>query len=135
MNPPPEQQGMMEAMEVLAEEGPDCKIVYWKFKMPMMSSRDNVMRIQIVNHEGGRFVICETIEHHSKPVFPGVVRMFVYTRGFIRPGKEAGTHEYTEFTVMNMGGYIPARLLNMVIASETQKEFANMVKFVREKNK
>jgi hypothetical protein len=45
MNPPPEQQGMMEAMDVLEDLGADCKIVYWKMKMPMMSSRDNVMKI------------------------------------------------------------------------------------------
>ena len=110
---------MMEAMDVLVDNGPNDKIVYWKFKMPMMSSRDNVMNIKIVDHEGGRFFVGETVEHPDKPVFPGVVRMFVYTRGFVRPGKEAGTHDYTELTVMNMGGYIPARLLNMVIASET----------------
>ena len=86
----------------------------------MMSSRDNVMKITISDHEGGRFVVCETIEHPERPVYPGVVRMFVYTRGYVRPNKTGlGGHDYTELTVMNMGGYIPARLLNMVIASET----------------
>ena len=120
MNPPPEQQGMMEVMETLVDEGPNCKTMYWKMKMPMMSSRDNVLRLQIVDHEGGRFFVGETVEHPDKPVYPGVVRMFVYTRGYVRPSKDQpNTHDYTELTVMNMGGYIPARLLNMVIASET----------------
>jgi hypothetical protein len=54
----------------------------------------------------------------------------MFTRGFIRPNKEspADTLDYTELSVFNMGGYMPARLLNMVIASETAKDFGNMYK-------
>ena len=88
--------------------------------MPMMSARDNVMKITITDHEGGRFVVCETVEHPSKPVQKGVVRLFLYTRGWIRPSKtEEGSFDYTELSVFNMGGYMPARLLNMVVDSET----------------
>ena len=86
----------------------------------MMSARDNVMKITITDHEDGKFVVCETVEHPDKPVQPGIVRLFLYTRGFVRPSKhEEGSHDYTELSVFNMGGYMPARLLNMVVASET----------------
>lgn len=98
--------------------------------MPMMSARDNVMKITITNHEDGRFVVCETVDHPAKPVQPGIVRMFVYTRGFVRPSKSApGAFDYTELSVFNMGGYMPARLLNMVVASESSREFTNMAKY------
>ena len=128
MNPPPEQQKMIQEMVVLSEEGPYCKIMYWKMKIPMMSSRDNTMKITVTDHEGGRFVVAETVDHPDKPVQPGVVRMFIHTRGYVRPSKTIeGALDYTELSVFNMGGYMPARLLNMVIASETQKEFAVLV--------
>ena len=85
-----------------------------------MSARDNVMKITVSDHNGGKFIVCETIEHPDKPVQSGVVRMFVHARGFVRPSKTVeGALDYTEFSVFNMGGYMPARLLNMVLAAET----------------
>jgi hypothetical protein len=90
-------------------------------KMPLMSNRDNVMKISITDQDGGKFVVAETIERDDCPIIPGVVRMFVYTRGYVRPNKEDPENvlDYTELSVFNMGGYMPARLLNMVVASET----------------
>ena len=130
MNPPPDQQSMMQEQVTLAEDGPDCKTVYWKFKMPMMSARDNVMKITITDHEDGRFVVCETVDHPDKPVQPGIVRMFIYTRGWVRPSKsQQGAFDYTELSVFNMGGYMPAKLLNMVVASEASREFQTMTKY------
>lgn len=104
-------------------------------KMPLMSARDICMRFTYSDQEDGKFFVCETVVRDDCPEVDGVVRMFMYTRGFIRPNKEspADIFDYTEFTVFNMGGYMPARLLNMVVASETQKEFGNMYKYLTNK--
>ena len=128
MNPPPDNSGMVQEMKVIEEISDSCKIMYWRIKMPMMSARDNVMKMTKCTQGDGQFFIVETIERPDYPVIKGVVRMFIYTRGYVRPSKESpsDTLDYTEMTVMNMGGYMPARLLNMVLASEAEKEFRKM---------
>ena len=68
MSPPPEQTAMIQELTILEEISPTCKIMYWKMKMPMMSSRDNIIKLNISDYEGGKFIICETVEHADKPV-------------------------------------------------------------------
>jgi hypothetical protein len=124
MKPPPNVSSMIQEERDIEIIDDMTKVVYWKFKMPLMSARDSCMKITQSNQGDGTFFVCETIERPDVPEVKGVVRMFVYTRGYVRPNKELpDTIDYTEMTVMNMGGYMPARLLNMVLASEREKEF------------
>jgi hypothetical protein len=74
----------------------------------------------------------KTIERENLPEVPNVVRMFAFGRGIVTANKESpeDTIDYTEISFINMKGYFPARLMNMVIASETQKEFGSMYKYL-----
>lgn len=57
--------------------------------------------------------------------------MFLFTRGLIKENKDhPDTIDYTELSYFNLNGYFPARMMNMVIASETKKEFGNMYKYL-----
>lgn len=133
VNPPPGQQAMIKEMRTIEQVDADTKIVYWRFKMPMMSDRDNVISLHQRNNDDGSIYFClKTVERADVPEVPGCVRMFLYTRGIAKPNAESPEDiiDYTEFSYFNMKGYFPARLMNMVIASETQKEFGNMYKYL-----
>jgi hypothetical protein len=70
----------------------------------------------------------KTIKRDDIPEVPGVVRMFLYSRLLLKPCpiSPADTIDYTEISQFNMNGYFPERLMNMIIAAETQREFASM---------
>lgn len=105
--------------------------------MPMMSDRDNVIQIhQSETPDGSEFICLKTVERDDVPEVPGVVRMFMFTRGMVSINKESpdDTVDYTEITYFNLNGYFPARLMNMIIAGETKKEFDNMYKYLLKQN-
>ena len=82
--------------------------------------------------ENGDWVCLKTIVRDDVPEVKGVVRMFLYSRGLVSINKESpeDTVDYTEVSYFNLNGYFPARLMNMVIASETKKEFSAMHKYL-----
>ena len=45
MKPPPGQSSMIQEEKDIEIIDDNTKIVYWKFKMPLMSARDNCMKI------------------------------------------------------------------------------------------
>lgn len=118
MNPPPSQQAMIKEMRTLEEIDENTKIVYWRFKMPMMSERDNVISLHKRKLDDGSVYFCvKTVERADTPEVKGIVRMFLYTRGLMKPNPEdPSAIDYTELSFFNMKGYFPARLMNMVIA-------------------
>ena len=133
LNPPPDQMAMMKEMRDIEQIDDQTKVVYWRFKMPMMSDRDNVMQIhQSETDDGSEFICLKTVVRDDVPEVPGCVRMFMFTRGMVSVNKESpdDTIDYCEITYFNMNGYFPARLMNMVIAGETKKEFGNMYKYL-----
>lgn len=137
LNPPPGQQQMIKEQRTIERIDENTTIDYWRFKMPMMSDRDNVMSIhQSLTPDGSEFLYIKTVERDDCPPVPGVVRMFLFTRGLVSINKESpeDTIDYTEISYFNLNGYFPARLMNMVIAGETQKEFQNMYTYLLKQN-
>ena len=58
--------------------------------------------------------------------------MYMHVSGMMRERKdEPNTFDYTEFDVLDMGGYIPARLMNMVMASSIKSEFRKFYDTIR----
>ena len=112
---------MMKELRDIEQIDKDTKVVYWRFKMPMMTDRDNVIQIHNREIDGKEFFVVKTVERDDVPEVPGVVRMFMNSRGLISINKESpdDTIDYTELSYFNLKGYFPARLMNMVIASET----------------
>ena len=84
-NPIKDTAGMILENKVIERIDEDNVIQSFKIKMPMMSARDNVMKLSKKAQDGGIFFTLETVERPEYPVIPGVVRMFIYTRGFVRP--------------------------------------------------
>ena len=128
---------MIKEQRTIERIDENTTIDYWRFKMPMMSDRDNVMSIhQSLTPDGSEFLYIKTVERDDCPPVPGVVRMFLFTRGLVSINKESpeDTIDYTEISYFNLNGYFPARLMNMVIAGETQKEFQNMYTYLLKQN-
>ena len=126
MNPPP--SDLMKETEVLekSDDG-NTATIYWRFAMPMMSDRDNVAKIhQFKQEDGSYFGYCITVDHDKKPAVKNVVRM--YQRIYFTAKDVDGDLHYTEISNFDMKGYMPARLMNMLISSETEKEFDTMYK-------
>lgn len=132
MNPPP--SDMLKEVEVLekSDDG-NTATIYWRFAMPMMSDRDNVAKIhQFKQEDGSYFGYCITVDHDKKPAVKNVVRM--YQRIYFTAKDVDGDMHYTEISNFDMKGYMPARLMNMLISSETEKEFATMYKAMQLKH-
>ena len=127
---------MLKEMKTIEKIDDQTKIMYWRFKMPMMSDRDNVVKqVRMPLSDTEDYVLLETIERDDVPEVPGAVRMFTFIRGYVRDSKEIpGAIDYTEITLFNMRGYFPSRLLNMVISSELNRDMGNMYKHLAAKN-
>ena len=96
--------------------------------MPLMTERDNVIRTTRYDNEDGSVYlqIC-SVERDDVPERAGVVRIFAKIDAFIRRHPSLpNTSIYTCFSLYDMKGYMPAMLLNMVIASEAKKEIEVM---------
>lgn len=73
------------------------------------------------------FAIAKSAEHPDKPPVEGCIRLFFFARlGMKQVGNDL---IYTEYALMNLGGYMPARLLNMTLATENIKNFKGMKKY------
>lgn len=131
-NPPKEKSSMMKEVRTL-EERPDGKVVYWRFKLPLMSDRDNICFIKETKQDDGSlFIQCTTEERDDVPPVKGVVRMYMYVSCWVRP--DASNPElwhFTEIELIDFGGKIPPALLNMALASDGLKEFKTMYNHIR----
>ena len=128
---------MIKECRVLEEDGKDLITMYWRFKMPLMNDRDNILRITREDVEGGKqFVHCVTVERDDTPEIPGVQRMFTQLNGLLAPSAEyPDCLEYTEISYFDIKGSVPARLLNMVIANMAKGEFMNIYESIKKKQK
>jgi hypothetical protein len=80
--------------------------------------------------------MAKTIQRDDFPEVAGVVRMFIFSRLLIKPCPDSpnDTVDYTEFTQFNMNGYFPDRLMNLIVAAETRREFSSMYKHLKSKS-
>ncbi len=75
-----------------------------------------------------------SIEDDRYPVNKNIVRMYQSITGYQRPHPTIPKCLlYTEIDMMDMKGYLPARLLNMVMASAGKAEFEKVYKFIKDK--
>mmetsp|Transcript_15866 Transcript_15866/g.24416 ORF Transcript_15866/g.24416 Transcript_15866/m.24416 type:complete len:106 (+) Transcript_15866:761-1078(+) len=98
--------------------------------MPLISDRDTAFKCQRKYlPDGGQLVFVNSITHDDVPEVKGVVRMTMMVHGYVRKNPEdPNVLDYTEISHFDMKGNMPPRLLNMTIASESQKEFKAMYK-------
>mmetsp|Transcript_8411 Transcript_8411/g.14079 ORF Transcript_8411/g.14079 Transcript_8411/m.14079 type:complete len:182 (-) Transcript_8411:33-578(-) len=128
INPPKSVVSAVKEHRLIEQETENSAVSYWRFNLPLMSDRDNVMRLQTLDlGDGGIFVWCSSCERKDTPLVPGVIRMFQEFYTFVRPSKEdPNITLYTEITYYDMKGSMPAFLLNMTMAEEAVKETRKM---------
>lgn len=77
-NPPLEKTKMIKEMriiETIPEE--NTEYMYWRFKMPMATDRDNVAKIVVHKlPDEAQYFLMTTVERDDTPPVPGVIRMF-----------------------------------------------------------
>lgn len=116
------------------EELPDgTQVKYLRFKVPMMSERDKVFTLKKeLMPDGSLFFSSATIEHPKCPVRPGVVRMYACISHLVQKSTEIeGAYNYTEFEDIDMKGYFPARLMNMIGASTIKTNLGKCYNHIR----
>ena len=72
---------MVKEDRILEKIDKNTHIKYFRMKMPMMSDRDNVLKIHTrALDEKSDFVHLQTVEHPDFPEVPHAVRMFLFLR-------------------------------------------------------
>ena len=131
MNPPPT-KFLKEYRDLEKFDDGSC-IKYMRISMPMMSDRDNVLQVTTKKMDDGTLLTMRTVEHPAMPEVKKVIRMYNHLVLMVKP-KGNNTIMY-DFEYANMKGYLPASLMNMALASETAKEFKNMMNILYAKQK
>ena len=112
-----------------AENSPS--IIYSRSKMPMMSERENLISmVKIPLNDGRTLFLIRSIEHPNYPVTKKAIRMQFYKAScYKQVGEDLHVLEFSNFS---LGGYFPAKLLNMVLANMMAKGVAQFVKKINE---
>ena len=85
-----------------------------------MSDRDQVVRRLVTEQpDGSVLVTIENVEHPDAPEIPGVIRMQMFKA--IRAEQVGNDIHLTDFSSVDMKGYFPKRLLNMMIGTKMPK--------------
>ena len=107
---------------------PDEKIIYSRMSMgKFMSDRDQVIRkMNTPQPDGSILVTVENVEHPDAPEVPGVVRMQMFKA--VKVEQVGEDIHLTDFSSMDMKGYFPMRLMNMMIGSMMPKMLKNQRK-------
>jgi len=110
----------LKLFKMLEEKSANEKVFYILSKVPMMSDRDLVMHFKKEQLTDDKMlVVVKSVEHPQDPKTKGAVRMEQYKASLVETiGKDI---RITEFSNINMRGYFPMRLLNMVMAQAISK--------------
>lgn len=121
-----DEKGMKETnphikeFKLVSDDKNGTKVVYSSSKMPMMTERDNLMKmVKKTLPNGDQTVVISSIEHPDYPERKGIIRMEMFKASLVKQVDK--DISITEFSNFNMKGYFPMRLLNMVMASAVSK--------------
>ena len=98
-------------------EAPGEKIIYKKMSMgKFMSYRDQVIKKVIKEQpDGSTLMTIENVEHEDAPEVPGVIRMQMF-KG-VKIQQVGNDIELSDFSSIDLKGYFPLRLMNMMLAT------------------
>ena len=83
--------------------------------MPLMSDRDNCILFKSIDRADGKMLYeVKTVDHPECPLVKGVIRMTMFKCSLA--WDEGSDLKLIEFSNFDMGGYFPARLMNMAMA-------------------
>lgn len=106
---------------------------YYVMKFPMMTDRDNIVRIKRQPLTADSFYLtAETFDHPDYPPQKKYVRMFQTMQTYVRPNPAVpGNYFYTEISNFDIKGSVPVRLLNMIFPSEAVGEMTMVTKYMQ----
>ena len=135
-NPNVEESAMVKEFRCTHDNGEADRNYYFRFKLPMMTDRDNICNISVDRRENGLiFLTMRSIEHPDFPPLPNVVRNFQNITGIVKPHPSIPKcWDYCEIDQLDMKGSFPSRLFNMIMASSCKAEMEKMYRCVKDKN-
>ena len=114
-------------VETLAKTD-DLSYMEFYFRMKLgyfMSDRDGVVALNRYPLDDGRVLFCQrSIDSPKKPQIDKVLRMEISQFSLIT--QDGTSLRLTEFMNMDMKGYVPAGLLNMVLGAMVAEEYKNL---------
>jgi hypothetical protein len=104
------------------DEGIPTKICS-RFKMPMMSERESLMRMKFEKmtgeHEGKVIFFMHSDEDPAYPVKNDVIRIYMFNGTMF--WEDGDNCRAISFNTFNMGGYFPMRIMNLAFGSMMKK--------------
>lgn len=98
-----------------SEDG-KSKIMYMRSKAPMMSEREILMQSDVKEvGPGQELYLTHSVNRDDKPIKKGLIRMTLYDASLVE--QDGDDLKLIKYSNMDLGGYFPVRLLNMVIAA------------------
>lgn len=111
----------IEETKVL-ESSPNDQVQYWRMKLPLMSRRESLSRLQVADKEDGKFFLVSSCDHPDAPHYEGSVKVFYHERSIMKPNAEdPDILDYEAYMILSLGGFVPARLTNYTVSNETNK--------------
>lgn len=114
---------------------------YWRLTLPLMSDRDTTFRIQVkhldeyVYGPGAFYVLGATFSHEKFPEKQGVVRYYQYICGLCWQSEEKGEPvvNYVEISQIDLGGYFPSTIMNLVLGTLMHSEHRKMYDYMAQR--
>jgi len=124
---------MVQEVKILERKDENDQSQYWRMKFPLMSARENCTRLQVKqigDDPNGKFLLGNSIKHPEAPHVEGAVQIFYFDRGLMSTNPEdPDVIDYETYSIISLGGYVPARLTNYTIANENSKGLIDAYNF------
>ena len=93
----------------------------------MMSLRETLIEMKAFPQpDGSRLLVMQSVEHPDFPITNKAIRIYIFKANLAR--NVDGGCFITEYASMNMGGWFPMRLMNMMIGTNMKKGMEEMIK-------
>ena len=119
----------IKEFRIIEEFPPDRKIYYMEMNVPLMNNRTTLLNLTLNDKlDDGKQVLMlsQSIERDDVPEEKGKIRMHILGSGLAR--MEGDYLHITEFMQMDMKGYIPSSLMNMVLSEMAQQQVVEFYK-------
>jgi len=125
---------MLKSFKYIINNDPDGYfLMHTRSKVGAMASdRESLVEMNLQNLDGGKsvFLVCQSVERDDIPHADDAVRMMYYKS--IVWTQEGPDARMTQFENMDLRGYFPASLMNMIISQYTVDSINGMYEVLQE---
>lgn len=122
----------LKAQEVVEEVSPNERIIYMRISLPIMSDRDQLLRMKRVDlNDKESLLLITPCVHPAKPILEDPVRAQNLRLQYLR--QEGADLKVTNFITADMKGYFPPLLMNMQLANIFCKGMAEVSAKIKSK--